>query len=69
MSYIVDEVYKKILNKGFKSVPTFVQYLHFNKDKPQNHNGYISNIQTNYAIIYDSGLEVEGEGCSTATGR
>jgi uncharacterized C2H2 Zn-finger protein len=53
MSYLVDEVYKKILNKGFKSVPTFVQYLHFNKDKPQNHNVYISNIQTNYALVYD----------------
>jgi hypothetical protein len=53
MSYVVDEVYKKILNKGFKSVPTFVQYLHFNKDKPQNHNVYISNMQTNYAIVYD----------------
>jgi hypothetical protein len=46
MSYVVDEVYKKILNKGFKSVPTFVQYLHFNKDNPQNHNVYISNMQT-----------------------
>jgi hypothetical protein len=53
MSYIVDEVYRKILNKGFKSVPAFVQYLHFNKEKPQNHNVYISNMQTNYAIVYD----------------
>jgi uncharacterized C2H2 Zn-finger protein len=53
MSYVVDEVYKRILNKGFKSVPTFVQYLHFNKDNPQNHNVYISNMQTNYAIVYD----------------
>jgi hypothetical protein len=53
MSHLADEVYKKILNKGFKSVPTFVHYLHFNKDKPQNHNVYISNMQTNYALVYD----------------
>ena len=53
MSHLVDEVYKKILNKGFKSVPTLVEYVHFNKNKPENHNVYISNIQTNYAIVYD----------------
>jgi hypothetical protein len=53
MSHLVDEVYQKILNKGFKSVPTFVQYLQFNRNSPQNHNVYISNIQTNYALVYD----------------
>jgi hypothetical protein len=53
MTHIVDEVYKKILNKGFKSVPTFVEYVHFNKKKPENHNVYISNMQTNYALVFD----------------
>jgi hypothetical protein len=68
MSHVVEEVYKRILNKGFKSVPTFVQYIHFNRDKPENHNVYISNMQTNYALVYDSGLETQGEGCSAAAG-
>jgi hypothetical protein len=53
MSHLVDEVYKKVLNKGFKSVPTLVNFVHFNRNKPQNHNVYISNIQTNYALVYD----------------
>ena len=53
MTHIVDEVYKKILNKGFKSVPTLVEHVHFNKNKPENHNIYISNIRTNYVLIYD----------------
>jgi hypothetical protein len=53
MSHLVDEVYKKVLNKGFKSVPTLVNFVHFNRNRPQNHNVYISNIQTNYALVYD----------------
>ena len=53
MTHIVDEVYKKILNRGFKSVPTLVEHVHFNKNKPENHNIYISNIRTNYVLIYD----------------
>jgi len=53
MSHLADEVCKKILNKGFKSVPTLVEFVHFNKNKPENHNVYISNIQTNYALVFD----------------
>lgn len=53
ITHIVDEVYKKILNRGFKSVPTLVEQVHFNKDKPENHNIYISNIRTNYVLVYD----------------
>ena len=53
MTHIVDELYKKILNRGFKSVPTLVEHVHFNKNKPENHNIYISNIRTNYVLIYD----------------
>ena len=53
MTHLVDDVYKKILNRGFKSVLTLVEHVHFNKNKPENHNVYISNIQTNYALVYD----------------
>ena len=27
--------------------------MHFDRNKPQNHNIYISNIRNNYAIVYD----------------
>jgi len=53
MTHLADEVCKKILNKGFKSVPNLVEYVHFNKNKPQNHNVYISNMQNNYVLVYD----------------
>lgn len=53
MTHLADEIYKKILNKGFKSVPELVEFVHFNKDKPENHNIYISNMQNNYILVYD----------------
>ena len=53
LSYISDEVCKKILNKGFQSVPNLVQFVHFNKNKPEHHNVYISNMRDNYVMIYD----------------
>lgn len=56
ISYITEEVYKQILNKGFESVPKFVEQIHFNKNKPENQNIYISNKQDKYAIIYDGNI-------------
>lgn len=53
ISFITDDVYKKILNKGFKSVPSLVEYIHFNKKQPQNRNIYISNMRDKYALVYD----------------
>ena len=53
MTNLADDVCKKILNKGFKSVPNLVEFVHFNKNKPENHNVYISNMQNNYVLVYD----------------
>ena len=53
LSYISDEIYKKIINKGFQSVPTLVNLIHFNEKRPQNHNIYISNIRSNHILLYD----------------
>tara|TARA_X000000950_G_C13549471_1_gene510928 strand:- start:254 stop:583 length:330 start_codon:yes stop_codon:yes gene_type:complete len=30
-----------------------IKKIHFDPDKPENHNIYISNIKNNYAMIYD----------------
>jgi hypothetical protein len=35
------------------SVPAFVEQVHFNKNKPENHNVYISNMRADYGLIYD----------------
>ena len=42
LSHILEKDFKNILNKGFKSVPNLVEYIHSNKNKPENHNIYIS---------------------------
>jgi len=43
----------QILRKGFSSVPELVRAIHFNKDRPENHNVYISNMRDNYVMVYD----------------
>jgi uncharacterized C2H2 Zn-finger protein len=53
LSHIKEIDYKRILNKGFKSIPAFVESVHFNKDKPENHNVYISNMRDKYALVYN----------------
>ena len=50
---LTDKEYQIIINKGFKSVQEMVKSLHFNKNRPENHNIYISNIRDNYVMIYD----------------
>jgi hypothetical protein len=53
ISFITDDTFKKILNKGFKSIPALVDELHFNKNKPENHNIYISNLRDDYVLVFD----------------
>lgn len=52
LDYIPDEVIKKILNKGFLSVPTLVKYVHFNKDKPDQHNIYVPGYNSSNLLVY-----------------
>lgn len=52
-SYITDNEYELLINKGFKSVPNLVEYIHFNINKPENQNIYISNMRDNYVLVYD----------------
>lgn len=53
MSYITEGICKRILHKGFRSVPVLVKYSHFNPNKPEHHNVYISNMRDSHASIYD----------------
>jgi len=43
----------KIIKKGFKSIPEFVKVIHFDENKPENHNIYIPNMSRNYVMIFD----------------
>jgi hypothetical protein len=45
--------YKYIFNRGTMGVPAFVEKVHFDKNKPENHNVYISNMRADYGLLYD----------------
>jgi len=53
LSYISERDYIKILGSGFMSVPKLVENVHFDENRPENHNIYISNIRDNCIMIYD----------------
>jgi uncharacterized C2H2 Zn-finger protein len=53
LSHITDDDYKKIFTKFHSMVPMLLELIHFNEDKPENTNAYISNIKSKYAYIYD----------------
>jgi len=42
-----------ILRRGFSSVPELVRAIHFNEERPENHNIYISNMRDNFVMVYD----------------
>jgi hypothetical protein len=64
MSYITDNICKQILSKGFQSVPKLIEHIHFNKDKPEYHNVYISNFRNAMALAFNGEnwdtLEMDG---------
>jgi hypothetical protein len=51
LSSISDKVYKIILKKGYQSVEHLIKYTHFNKNKPEFHNVYFSNMKDIYGLI------------------
>ena len=53
VSYITQEMIQSILNKGFQSIPELIKEKHFNKDHPENHNIYITNLSKKTILIYD----------------
>jgi len=53
LSFITEEHLKKILNKGFKSIENLTQIVYFDKNRPENHNIYISNIKDTYVMMYN----------------
>jgi len=53
LNFITDSTCTNILHKSFKSIETLTHYTHFNKNKPEYHNIYISNMRDNYVMIFD----------------
>ena len=52
-TFMTDDEILHFLFMGVMSIPELVKFIHFNKDKPEFHNIYISNIKSNFAKRYD----------------
>lgn len=50
---IEPHICKQILNKGFRAIERLIEHIHFNKNMPEYHNCYISNMRDKYAVVYD----------------
>jgi hypothetical protein len=46
------EIYN-LLTKGFKSIPELIKAIHFNENRKENHNIYISNMRGKYVMVYN----------------
>ena len=53
VSHVTDDDYKKCIKKVNHCVKTLIEKIHFNPEKPENMNIYISNMKDKYLMIYD----------------
>ena len=54
-SHIKDEDYLEFIRRGNMGLPDLIKKLHFNPEKPENHNIFISNIKSDYIKVYEDG--------------
>jgi uncharacterized C2H2 Zn-finger protein len=52
-SKITVSEYKRIFGRGMNSTPALLEKLHFDKNTPENHNVYISNLRDEYVLMFD----------------
>jgi DNA-directed RNA polymerase subunit RPC12/RpoP len=55
LNFITDELCKKIMYTGFDSVQNYVKLVHFNENKPEYQNIYISNKKNKNEIMVNDG--------------
>ena len=53
ISHLTDQDYIYCLNRSNMCIPQLIKKIHFNPQRPENHNVYISNIKNKYIMIYD----------------
>lgn len=53
ISHLTEMDYLNCLNHHNLCIPHLIKKIHFNPNKPENHNIYISNIKNNYVMLYD----------------
>ena len=54
LSFITDANYRKIMNRGYAAPSVLTEHIHYNKNKPEYHNIYVSNKKDKKHIhVYD----------------
>ncbi len=53
ISHLTESDYINCLNHRNHFIPHLIKKIHFNPNKPENHNIYISNIKNSYVMLYD----------------
>ena len=53
LSHLKNKDYLKCLRRSNFCIPHLIEKIHFNPEKPENHNIYISNLKNNYVMIYN----------------
>ena len=53
VSHLTDEDYKRCIKRVNHCVKNMIETVHFNPEKPENMNIYISNIKDKYIMVYD----------------
>ena len=53
ISHLTDDDYLKCLKHKNFCIPYLIEKIHFDKDKPENHNIYISNLKNKYMMMYE----------------
>jgi len=52
ISHLTDNDYEKCIKQVYNCVMKMIEKVHFNPDKPENMNLYISNIKSNHMMMY-----------------
>jgi hypothetical protein len=53
ISHLTDKDFLSCLKHSNMCIPHLIKKIHFNPEKPENHNIYISNLKNNYIMTYD----------------
>lgn len=53
ISHLTDNDYLNCIKHSNFCIPYLIEKIHFNPEKPENHNLYISNLKNNYTMIYN----------------
>jgi hypothetical protein len=53
LGHLTDSNYIRYINSGINMVPRFIEDVHFNPQKPGNHNLYINNFQDDNIEVYN----------------